>query len=237
MQEFTSEELKKYGGKDDHPVYIAHQGKVYDVSGSKLWRTGLHMKRHSSGRDLTTDIQAAPHGIEVLERYPQVGVLKKEENTDTRVPPALARLLVRFPMLRRHPHPMTVHFPIVFMFSTTIFNILYLISGMRTFETSAFHCLGAGVFFTAVAIMTGFYAWWLNFLAVPVKAVTIKKCLASVMLLVAAIALVWRTVDPEVLVGLNGTGYIYLLLVLSVLPLVTVIGWYGAGLTFPVEKE
>lgn len=236
MKEFTLEALKRCDGRENRPVCIAHQGRVYDVGGSRLWRTGRHMKRHLSGTDLTADIQAAPHGPEVLARYPQVGVLIKEKSADIRMPPALARLLARFPMLRRHPHPMTVHFPIVFMFSTTVFNLLYLMTGIGAFETTAFHCLGAGVCFNTVAIMTGLYAWWLNYLAVPLRAVTIKKHLASAMLLVAAIAFVWRVVDSTVLTGLSGAGYVYLLMVLLLFPLVTVIGWYGAGLTFPIEK-
>ena len=48
-----------------------------------------------------------------------------------------------FPMLRRHPHPMTIHFPIVFMFSTTLFTLLYFLTGVRSFELTALNCLGA----------------------------------------------------------------------------------------------
>ena len=33
------------------------------------------MRRHHSGNDLTTDMSAAPHGPEVLERYPQIGII------------------------------------------------------------------------------------------------------------------------------------------------------------------
>ena len=78
MQEFDSAELEKYDGKEGRPIYIAHKGKVYDVTNSKLWQNGLHMKRHHAGADLTTDIQGAPHESDVLERYPQVGTLKEE---------------------------------------------------------------------------------------------------------------------------------------------------------------
>ena len=77
MKEITSEELLSFNGKDGKPVYIAFQEKVYDVSKSPLWAKGLHMNRHPAGKDLTGDLSAAPHGTEVLERYPQVGVLKK----------------------------------------------------------------------------------------------------------------------------------------------------------------
>lgn len=237
MKEFDAKEIESCNGKEGRPVYIAYQGKVYDVSDSKLWKTGLHMKRHSAGKDLTPDIQAAPHGTEVLERYPQVGVLKKEEGPGIRMPAILSQLLMRFPILRRHPHPMTVHFPIVFMFSTTIFNVLYLATGIRSFETTAFHCLGGGVFFTVITISTGLYTWWLNYLSKPTRAITIKKRISLVMLGVGIVAFIWRIVVPDVMVSLQGINFIYLLLILSFLPMVTVIGWFGAGLTFPIERE
>ena len=48
MKEFTSEELLSFNGKDGSPVYVAFEGKVYDVSKSPLWSSGLHMKRHPS---------------------------------------------------------------------------------------------------------------------------------------------------------------------------------------------
>jgi len=78
MKEFDLEEMSKYDGKDGRPCYIAHGNRVIDVSRSKLWKTGTHMKRHQAGSDLTSDIAAAPHGTEVLDKYPQVGILKKK---------------------------------------------------------------------------------------------------------------------------------------------------------------
>ena len=166
MKRFTEVELTEYNGKNGKPVYIAHEGKVYDVSESKLWKTGLHMKRHKSGQDLTMYIQAAPHESEVLERFPQVGELVKAYVIEPKMPALLSWLIKKYPMLRRHPHPMTVHFPIVFMISTAVFNILYLVTGINAFETTAFHCLGGGVLFTLVAgsLVVGvpgcWAGWW-----------------------------------------------------------------------------
>jgi len=237
MKEFDPEELAKFDGKDGRPIHISHQGNVIDVTNSKLWKGGVHMRRHHAGRDLTTDIQAAPHGPEVLERYPHVGTLKKAEISEIKIPKTLSWLLAKFPMLRRHPHPMTVHFPIVFMFCTPVFNILYLITGIKAFELTALHCLAGGILFTVVAILTGFYTWWLNYLAKPIRAVIIKRCLAIVMLAIEVIVFVWRIKVPGVLDLFGIASLIYFLLVLSFLPIVTVMGWYGAKLTFPIDEK
>jgi len=141
MKEFDPETIRQFDGKEGRPVYVAHEGRVFDVSGSKLWKTGLHMNRHAAGRDLTADLEAAPHGAEMLDRYPQVGTLRNE--ADVAVPRAVEALLERFPFLRRHPHPMTVHFPIAFMVSPGLFYLIYLMTADPGFETTSFFCLGA----------------------------------------------------------------------------------------------
>jgi predicted heme/steroid binding protein/uncharacterized membrane protein len=237
MKEIDSGEMSTNDGQAGKPVYIAHQGRVFDVSESKLWKGGLHMKRHHAGKDLTSAIQAAPHGTEVLERYPQVAVLKKREVTEREIPEALSRLLSRFPMLRRHPHPMTIHFPIVFMFATTLFTVLYLLTGVRSFELTAVHCLGAGMLFTPLAMASGYYTWWLNYLAKPVRAVSIKKKVSVILFSTEIAAFLWRITVPEILNAFSLSSLVYSLLILSLLPLVTIIGWFGAQLTFPLERD
>jgi predicted heme/steroid binding protein/uncharacterized membrane protein len=237
MKEFELEALSEYDGKDEKPVYIVHQGRVFDVTQSKLWKGGVHMKRHHAGRDLTTDFGGAPHGTEVFERYPQVGVIKKEEAPERFMPEILTLMLQRFPMLRRHPHPMTVHFPIAFMLSATMFNFLYLITGIASFETTALHCLGAGVLFAPLVIATGLYTWWLNYMAKPITPIKIKITVSIVLFITSLIAFVWRIGDPEILHSFTVLSAIYFLLILALTPLVVIIGWYGAGLTFPIEKD
>jgi predicted heme/steroid binding protein/uncharacterized membrane protein len=236
MKEFDLESLAGCNGKDGQPVYIAHKGKVYDVSASKLWKTGMHMKRHPAGTDLSTDIGAAPHGPEVLERFPQVGTVKEQEAGES-LPAPLEALLEKIPFLRRHPHPMLVHFPIVFMISPLLFCLLSLATGVEAFETTAFHCLGAGVLFSIPGILSGFMTWWLNYGAKRMAAITIKIVLSFLMFATAVAAFLWRAFTPDLVASHNSGSSGYVLLLLSLMVMVSVIGWNGAGLTFPMEKE
>jgi predicted heme/steroid binding protein len=76
LRKFTSEELEEHNGKNGKPAYIAYQGKVYDVSDSDLWRDGEHMGLHQAGKDLTEELELAPHREEVLERVKLVGTIE-----------------------------------------------------------------------------------------------------------------------------------------------------------------
>jgi predicted heme/steroid binding protein len=75
---FTSAELARYHGRDDAPAFIAYKGKVYDVSGSFLWKGGTHQALHAAGTDLTGHLAQAPHGPEVVRPFPVVGDLCDE---------------------------------------------------------------------------------------------------------------------------------------------------------------
>ncbi|MGA2400654.1 MAG: DUF2231 domain-containing protein [Syntrophobacteraceae bacterium] len=233
--ELNLEELAQKDGKEGRPVYIAYEGKIYDVSQSKLWKTGTHMKRHPSGKDLTTDLSAAPHGPEVLQRYPRVGVIRRKSEIEGKS--FLEPLFKKLPFLRRHPHPMTVHFPIAFMLSAVFFTALYLISADPSYDTTAFHCLAGGVIFLPVVMLTGITSWSVNYLARPMRPINVKAALSTLMLVVSLAALFWRLTTPDILTALRGVSFIYLLLIFSLCPMVLVIGWYGAKLTFPIESE
>jgi predicted heme/steroid binding protein len=75
MRRFAKEDLAQYDGKNGAPAYIAYEGTVYDVSNSFLWQRGRHQVLHAAGQDLTGDLDGAPHGADLLDRVPIVGVL------------------------------------------------------------------------------------------------------------------------------------------------------------------
>jgi predicted heme/steroid binding protein len=78
MRTFTRKELAQYDGKNGVPAFIAYNGKLYDVSSSFLWRNGKHQVLHNAGVDLTDSLEQAPHGADLLERFPVVGTLHED---------------------------------------------------------------------------------------------------------------------------------------------------------------
>lgn len=234
LKEFSREELATFNGENGQPVYIAHDDKVYDVSESKLWKTGNHMRRHQAGTDLTEEIGGAPHGIEVFEKFPQVGILKPEKDPmDEHIPDLLLAVFRKIPMLRRHPHPMTVHFPIAFMMLFPVLNILYLVTGNESFEISSFHVLVAGLVFTPVALITGPYNWWINYAGKWSKIIVVKMFGSLILITLILAIFMWKILVPEIMLQPSGARIIYIILSLTLVPIITVLGWFGAKMTFP----
>ena len=231
MKEITSEELLSFNGKDGNPVYIAFQGKIYDVSKSPLWFKGLHMNRHPSGKDLSGEISAAPHGPEVFERYPQVGVLKKGPPEELKhLPPILQNLLQRYPMARRHPHPMIVHFPIALLMASSLFLILHLLFQNPFFWSTSFYLLILGAISSPFGMASGLFTWWINY-RLKLTPFVKKKIQLSILLLVFEIILiVWRSSSTNI------SNPVYFIMMLLLTPIVSLLGYYGGQMTFPTEK-
>jgi predicted heme/steroid binding protein/uncharacterized membrane protein len=231
IKEYTQEELSSFDGREGRPVYIAFQGKVYDVSKSPLWSKGLHMNRHTSGKDLAAAISAAPHGTEVFERYPQVGVLKKGAPEELKhLPAGLQTLLRKFPMIRRHPHPMVVHFPIALLMASSLFVLLHLIFKNPSFESTSFYLLILGAIASPFAMATGLLTWWINY-RLKVTPFIKKKIQFSIFLLIFEVILIfWRSFSSQI------SSPIYFIMVVLLTPIVSILGYYGGQMTFPAEQ-
>jgi predicted heme/steroid binding protein/uncharacterized membrane protein len=234
MKEITSEELVGFNGKDGNPVYVAYNGKVYDVSSSRLWSKGVHMNRHLPGKNLSGEMSAAPHGPEVLERYPQVGLLKKEPPEELKhLPSFLQHLLQQFSMVKRHPHPIMVHFPIAFLIGSSLFLLLHFFLRKPSFETTSYYLLVLGTIASPFAIATGALTWWINYRLRLSRLIRRKIQLSTVLIILEIVLIAWRSSRPEE--ALQTIHPLYLILGLCLTPLVFFLGYYGGQMAFPPE--
>lgn len=71
---YTVEELATFDGQNGNPAYIAIEGVVYDVSLVPQWVGGAH-SGFTAGKDLTENMEAAPHGFTKLIGLKEVGIL------------------------------------------------------------------------------------------------------------------------------------------------------------------
>lgn len=71
---YTRSQLALRNGSDRDEIWCAYQGIIYDVSASRLWRTGKHYE-HWAGQDLTDELPDAPHGEWVFGKFTVVGRL------------------------------------------------------------------------------------------------------------------------------------------------------------------
>jgi predicted heme/steroid binding protein len=78
LRSFTKEEFSRYNGGNGAPAFVAFRGLVYDVTGSFLWQHGKHQVTHFAGYDYANSLQGAPHGEDLLQRFPVVGRMVDE---------------------------------------------------------------------------------------------------------------------------------------------------------------
>ena len=76
---FTRSELAKYNGRNGQPAYVAVDGYVYDLTGSRTWVNGVHSvcdEDSTAGHDLSEQMKEAPAGMRMmLQRFPIVGTM------------------------------------------------------------------------------------------------------------------------------------------------------------------
>lgn len=220
---FTSSELKKYTGIDGEPIYVAYKEKIYEVTESKLWKGGKHMSIHRAGEDLTKSFENAPHGKEMLLRFPVIGTLAQED-----IPPtSLAKRVASF-----HPHSIVVHFPIALSTVVPFFSILFLLTGSPQFEAASYYILLLSALSTPIGGLSGVFSWTVSYGARRSKNFRRKISLSVVLTLLTVILSVWRTLVPDVLLSKNSFSYVFFLVQLFLAVVAGALGHIGGMIIF-----
>jgi predicted heme/steroid binding protein/uncharacterized membrane protein len=235
---FTLEEVAEGDGREGRPVYIVFENTVYDVSASSLWKNGSHMHMHQAGADLTDQLAAAPHFAEVFTKkgVKEVGELKKDQRSKD-LPGFLRSLFQAFPILRRHPHPISVHFPTAYLTTAFLFLLVHYVVGASVgldFHAFAFILLVLGVLSAAVSMGTGFLTLWVNYRMKMPTLVRWKIKLAVALLGAGLLAVLLYATG---LVHLAFFRWIYNLLLLVLALLVMGLGYLGGQMVFPTKAQ
>ena len=232
----SEEELRSSDGQEDRPAFIACDGNVYDVSQSRLWRGGTHVRRHHAGHDLTASLEAAPHDASVFERVPLVGTLRVAEPEAAAMEPESRLTMLLNLYFDLHPHPVAVHFPVALSVVAAAFLALYLLTGATALETSAYYVLWAAVVMAPLAMLSGAVSWWFNYGRVMDLRFSGKISLSILLLILVLFAALLRMNNPSALVDRQPLGWVYLIAVLVAVPVVAGLGLIGVRLVFPARK-
>lgn len=86
--------------------------------------------------------------------------------------------------------------------------------------------LALGFLSSPFAGLSGIFSWKVTYEGKMTKVFVRKIIFTVVLTAVITACFVWRTLNPDVLVT-TGLNYIYLMLVLSLVPIVTILGYDG----------
>jgi predicted heme/steroid binding protein/uncharacterized membrane protein len=223
------DELQIHNGKDGNKAYVSYKGKIYDVTGSRLWKNGKHVNRHEAGMDLTEGMDAAPHGMDVLERFEQVGSIdgfrvQKEAGGSKEMIKKLYRMF--------HPHPMLIHFPMGLLGFTVIMQLIFFYNGDKSFELAGFYSLVTAVVFMLPTILSGIVSWWVNYELAMTKIFIYKLSFSIILFVMGIIELVIRFSAPEVSSGTAGISIFYNVMIFANIPVLAVVGFNGGKLSW-----
>ncbi|MHC5038715.1 MAG: DUF2231 domain-containing protein [Planctomycetota bacterium] len=237
MADIDPAALSENDGREGRASWFAVEGTVYDASASKLWKDGTHMRRHQAGQDLSAALESAPHGREVLERIPRKGNLAGAQRPPSgawpsgSLPGIIEKLLRIFPFLRRHPHPLAVHFPVALIYTAFVFTVLFLLFQTAAFASAARIMFLTGMIMAPVAVATGGMSWWFAYGLAPIWHIRWKAVLSLLLLAEGGPAAVWWAVNPDLL-GYGDTRTWGLLALMGVACLlISGLGFIGAKLT------
>ncbi|WP_022851887.1 DUF2231 domain-containing protein [Limisalsivibrio acetivorans] len=226
------EELSKFDGKEGRKAYVGFKGKVYDVTESRLWKEGQHVKRHYAGRDLTEDLEKAPHADEVFERFEVIDELVSSKEKEAKDKEQETEDKLREIYRRLHPHPMFIHYPMGLLAFTIMMQAVFLLTGKSSFELAAFYSLVVGTVSILPAAGSGLFSWWVNYNFSTTKVFVYKLSFTGILFVITTCEVLMRFSRPEISYTGDGASIAYNTLVFLNLPVLAVIGYNGGKITW-----
>ncbi len=132
-----------------------------------------------------------------------------------------------------HIHPLFVHFPQALFPVAFAALSLYLLTGIREFETGAFIAALFGALAAPLTTASGFFDWWNRYQAYLTSVFKIKITGSFVLMALAGPAVLLRAFHPDLAaLPLGGLGWAYFGLLAACTATCVVLGYYGGKLVF-----
>ncbi len=224
------DELKQHDGKEGRPAYFAYKGKIYDITGSRLWKNGTHVNRHHAGEDLSDFMTMAPHGDEVLEKCKEVADFVDEPETDVQVD---RKEMLREWYRKFHPHPVTLHYPMGLFWFAAVMQLLFLVFQVPSFEHAAFYAFIGGTLTTFPAAFSGLFSWWINYQMTLTRIFRLKIVFTIVMVVLGVAGTILRFMYPEISYHADPLSLAYHAMVFLTVPALTIVAYNGGKITWP----
>ena len=130
-------------------------------------------------------------------------------------------------------HPVFLHFPQALFPVAFAALSIYLLTGIREFETGAFVAALFGALAAPVTTATGFFDWWNRYQAYLTSVFKIKITGSFVLMALAGPAVLLRAFHPDLAVlPMAGLGWAYFGLLAACTATCAVLGHYGGKLVF-----
>jgi uncharacterized membrane protein len=129
-----------------------------------------------------------------------------------------------------------VHFPVALSVMTAVFAVLHLITDEQVFESTAYYVLWAAVIMTPFTIGTGAFSWWINYVHKFTDDFKDKIVFSAIYTVLGVIALALRTANHEVLLERESLGWLYVMLIVAQVVIVSILGRVGTKILFPAKK-
>ncbi len=134
-------------------------------------------------------------------------------------------------------HPVAAHFPNGLVPTAVLFLLLTLLAGSGYAEHTVFFLLTVVLAVVPVSIASGIYDWRTRYGGERAKIFFKKIALALALLLLLGTATSLRAARPELWSEGGFLRWLYAALVLAMLPLVVLLGHYGAKLAHQWRKK
>ena len=224
----TLKQLQKYNGKNGAKAYVAYKGKIYDVTGSSLWKDGIHKRIHEAGLDLTEAMANAPHAEEVFADFTVIATLKKSSKRKN----DWAAWYQKY-----HPHPMLVHFPIALHLFAAGADLLFFFQQEASYATAVFYTFFIAIIMGVFAMASGFFSWRINYNLAFTYHFIVKISLATITLLLGIVGIAIYINNPDVVYLTSVPSIIYHSIILLTAAAVMVVAYHGGKITWPNKES